>query len=308
MILVLSLNTALDKTLVLGRLARGQRHLPARNLDLAGGKGVNAARALRRLGREARVLGLLAGHTGRHIAGLLADEGIPADWVWLPRGESRTCLTMVHGGMLPTEINEEGPAVPRASLARVEALLIRQLRGCRFLLLCGRLPPGVPAGFYGRLIRLARSRGVATALDASAPALAPGLAAGPDVVKPNAVELAELGLSARPGRWKASLEGLSSLGAQEVFVTLGAQGALMKSGSSFLYAAGPKFRGCPLGSGDTFLAAAVHGLLAGWPAERRLAFAVAAASANVRTLGAGVFLKKHLGALLPQVRVRRLRA
>ena len=91
-------------------------------------------------------------------------------------------------------------------------------------------------------------------------------------------------------------------------MTLGARGALMKSGPSLLHAAGPRFRGCPLGSGDTFLAAAVHGLLAGWPAERRLAFAVAAASANVRTLGAGVFLKKHLRGLLSQVRVRRLRA
>ena len=80
MILVLSLNTALDKTLLLGRLTRGARHLPARNLDLAGGKGVNAARALLRLGRKARVLGFLAGHTGRHIAGLLEDEGVPADW------------------------------------------------------------------------------------------------------------------------------------------------------------------------------------------------------------------------------------
>ena len=308
MILVLSLNTALDKTLVLGRLARGERHLPARNLDLAGGKGVNAARALLRLGREARVLGFLAGHTGRQIAGLLADEGVPADWVWLPRGESRTCLTVVHGGMLPTEINEAGPAVPRASLARLEALLRRRLRSCRFLLLCGRLPPGVPANLYGRIIRLARSLRVPTALDASAPALAPGLAAGPDLVKPNAVELAELGLSARPRDWKASLERLVSLGAGEAFVTLGPLGALLKTGSQDLHASGPRLRGCPLGSGDTFLAAAVHGRLAGWPAERRLAFAVAAASANVRTLGAGVFLKEDLRRMLAQVRVRRLPA
>jgi tagatose 6-phosphate kinase len=308
MILALSLNTALDKTLVLGRLSRGLRHLPARSMDLAGGKGVNAARALLRLGRPARVLGLLAGHTGRHIAGLLADEGVPADWVWLPQGESRTCLTVIHGGLLPTEINEPGPAVPRASLKRLEAMLLRRLRGCRFLLLCGRLPPGVPAGYYGRLVRLAHSRGVPTALDASAPALAPGLAAGPELVKPNAVELAELGLSSRPARWKASLERLAALGAQESFVTMGPSGALLKTGPWALHACGPRLRGCPLGSGDTFLAAAVHGLLAGWPAERRLAFAVAAASANVLALGAGVFLKKHLHALLPKVRVRRLRA
>lgn len=299
MVLVLSLNTALDKTLAVGRLSSGTRHIPTAGLDLAGGKGVNAARALIRLGREARVLGLLAGHTGRHIAALLAEEGVPADWVRLPRGESRTCLTLVHRAGHPTEVNEPGPPVPRASLARLEALVLRRLKGCRFLLLCGRLPPGVPAGFYARLIRLARGRGIPTALDASAPALAPGIAAGPDLVKPNAVELGELGLPPRPGS-------LSRIGAGEVFLTMGPEGALMRIGNAVFQAKGADLKGCPLGCGDTFLAAAVHGRLSGWAPERRLRFAVAAASANVLAPGAGVFLKKDLLRLLPRVKVRRL--
>jgi len=306
MILALSLNTALDKTVVLKRWRPGRRHLPETVLDLAGGKGVNAARALRRLGREVRVLGFLAGHTGRHIEGLLSAESVPADWIWLPRGESRTCLTVVHGAMPPTEINEAGPAVPGSSLDRLKTRLRELLPGCRFLLLCGRLPPAVPADFYGRLIRLARAHGVPVALDASEPALLPGLAAGPDLVKPNAVELAELGLAARSASRRASLARLVELGAREVFVTLGPGGALMKNGSGTWRAVGPRLRGCPLGCGDTFLAAAVHGRLAGWPAERRLAFATAAASASLRTLGAGVFRMSHLRQFLGQVRVRPL--
>jgi len=306
MILCLSLNTALDKTLVLDRLRPGDRHQPKVALDLAGGKGVNAARALSGLGMKVRVLGFLAGHTGRHIAEILAGECVPADWVFLPRGESRTCITLVHGSMKPTEVNEDGPRVPRACLRRLEAIYQRRLKGCRFVLLCGRLPPGVPADFYARLIRLARAQGVPVALDASEPALAPALAAGPDLVKPNEVEMQELGLPISPGRWKDALNRLAQLGAGEAFATFGPLGALLKTEGKVLHAKAPSFKGCPLGCGDTFLAAAVFGRLQDWGPELRLAFATAAATANVRTLGAGLFLKEHLRSILAQVKVRPL--
>ncbi|MBI5211137.1 MAG: 1-phosphofructokinase family hexose kinase [Elusimicrobia bacterium] len=306
MILVVSLNTALDKTLVLGRLRPGTRHRPERSLDLAGGKGVNAARVLRRLGLPARVLGFLAGDTGRHIAALLAREGVPADWVALPGGESRVCLTVHHGSGPPTEINEPGPAVTRLGLRRLEAVFLRRLASCRFVLLCGRVPPGVPAGCYGRLIRLAHAANVPCALDASEPALSRGLAARPDIVKPNAVEMAELGLAVRPARWAASLARLRELGGREVFVTMGRRGALMADDAGALFAAGPLARGFPLGAGDAFLAGAVYGRLKGWGRERRLAFATALASASVRSLGAGVFRREHLRRALGAVRVRRV--
>ncbi|MBI5244490.1 MAG: hexose kinase [Elusimicrobia bacterium] len=305
MILALSLNTALDKTLVLKSLRPGVRHLPERTLDLAGGKGVNAARALRLLGLDARVLGFLAGRTGFHIRSLLAGEGIPADWVILPSDESRACITLVHEPPSPTEVNESGPSVARESLQRLERIFFKRLGGCRFVLLCGRIPPGVPPGFYAKLIRAAASRGVPCALDASEPALARGLRAGPDIAKPNRAELAELGLSARPDRWKASLDRLARLGAREVFATLGQDGALMKTEKGGLHAAAPALKGgCPIGSGDTFLAGLVYGRLKGFAPERRLCFAAALASASVRTLGAGLFRKAHLREALARVRVR----
>lgn len=299
MVLVLCLNAALDKTLVLERLRPGRRNSPRRALDLAGGKGVNAARAARLLGLDARVLGFIAGRTGERIASLLKEEGVPADWVRLPRGESRTCITLVHGPGLPTEVNEAGPRVPRAARQELEGRYLAALHGCRFVLLCGRLPPGVPAGFYARLIRLARARGVPCALDASEPALSRALRERPDIAKPNRTELRELGLS-------ASRSSLGRLGAREAFATLGPDGALMRSAEGLLRARVPVFGGCPLGAGDSFLAAAVYGRLKGWPAPRRLAFACAAASASLRTLGAGLFRKAHLREALAKVRVEAL--
>ena len=307
MILALSLNTALDKTLVLKRLKPGTRHIPEHSLDLAGGKGVNAARALHRLGMRPRVLGFLASHTGRHIRALLAEEGLPADWVELPSGESRTCITLNHGAASPTEVNEAGPRVPPDCIRRLETLFMKRLSGCRFVLLCGRLPPGVPPGFYAKLIRAAKSRGVPCALDASEPALSRGLRAGPDIAKPYRVEMAELGLPVGPASWKASLSRLARLGAREVFATLGQDGALMLTPAGVLHAVAPKVAdGCPIGSGDTFLAGLVYGKLKGYPPERRLSFATALASASVRTLGAGVFRKEHLRRALASIRLRTL--
>lgn len=305
-VLVVSLNTALDKTLVLRRLAPGTRHVPEQALDLAGGKGVNAARALCRLGVPVRLVGFLAGGTGERIEGLLEAEGLAGDWVRLGRGESRTCLTVHHGPGHPTEINEPGPVVGKRELGRLRELVARRLEGRGFLLLCGRLARGVPAGFYADLIRLARRRGVASALDASEPALSKGLAAKPDLVKPNVVELGELGLSAGRSRWKASLDALRRLGAKEAFASLGSEGALLSSEEGLFHASVPKAAGFPLGAGDTFMAGAVFGLLKGWPAERRLAFAAALATASLESLGAGVFERSRVAKVLSRVRVRRL--
>lgn len=306
MILAVSLNTALDKTLVVRRLLPGTRHEPSSALTLAAGKAVNAARTLALLGETVRVVGFVAGRTGSHIEALLAREGVPADWVRLDRGESRTCVMVVDGASHPTEFNEAGHRVRAEDLGRLERVFLRRLPASRFVLLCGRLPPGAPKGFYARLVRAARSRGVPCALDTSEPALAPGIRARPDIVKPNRVEMAELGLSTRPAEWRRSLERLSRMGAGEVFVTLGTEGALMLSDGRVLHAAAPEARGgCPIGCGDSFLAGVVHGRLRGWLPERRLAFATALASAAARTLGAGLFLRTHLDEASKRTRLRR---
>ena len=306
-ILSVSLNTALDKTLVVPRLTPGTRHTPDVRLTLAAGKAVNAARSLRLLGEEVRVVGFIAGDTGAHIEALLAEEGTSADWIRLPSGESRTCVIVVGDTPHPTEFNEPGPRVRAGDLLRLERAFLRRLPGSRFVLFSGRLAPGVPAGFYARLIGAAAARGVPCALDTSEPALGPGLRARPDIVKPNRVELEELGLSTRASRWRASLERLAAIGAGEVFATLGEEGALMLSEGRVLHAVAPPVRGgCPIGCGDTFLAGAVYGRLRGWPADRRLRFATALASAGARTLGAGLFRRSDLRRTLPTVRLRRV--
>ncbi|HBL15567.1 MAG: hypothetical protein A2X36_02675 [Elusimicrobia bacterium GWA2_69_24] len=307
MILALSLNTALDKTYVLGRLSPGVRHTPLQTLTLAGGKAVNAVRTLKLLGLRARILGMTAGSAGRHIESLLSAEGIAADWVRLPKGESRTCITLTEkrGRTLPTEVNELGPQVPPSAVSIMEELFRRRLPQCRFVLLCGRLAPGFPKDFYARLIRAASALGVPSALDTSEPALSASLRAGPDIVKPNRDEMAELGLSTARRDWRASLEALRKLGARQAYVTLGAQGALMLSGGQRLHAAAPiSHAGSPIGCGDTFLAGIVYSGLKGWPADRRLAFATALASAGARTLGAGVFRRPDLEDALRRTRTR----
>lgn len=308
MILVLCLNAAVDKTVLVERLRLRRLNRPSRVVTLAGGKGINVARALSGLGESPRVLGFTAGQTGDLIERALAGEGIAARWVRLGRGQSRTCLAILDGSGAPTELNEAGAPVARADLARLGRAYGRLARRSRLVIASGSLPPGCPAGAYARLIREARGLGRRVFLDTSGAALRPAVAARPDLVKLNQHEAASLGLpSSRPAAIARALEALSSSGPRDSIVTLGPAGAAAYLGGKRLYAAAPRVRSVsPVGCGDTFLAGLAHELLAGRGPERALAYATALATASALVSGAGVVRRSDVGPILARVRVREL--
>lgn len=310
MILVLCINSAVDKTLVVPGFRLGRLFRPAQTKVLAGGKGINVARVLRRFRVPVRVIGVAAGDTGRSIRGMLRAEGIPAEWVSAKAGRSRTCLAVVDGrGGRPTEINEHGPALTRAELRAFERRVLAALPRAQLLVAAGSLPPGVPDGFYRRLIARARAKGVPSVLDTSGRALAEGLAARPALVKINDEEAASIGLAvaSRRGRRRALARLLRV--AQRVVVTRGRKGlfaaASERDGRRFWTCKPPRVRTlCPIGSGDTLLAGLIVGWRRGWTAERCLRFATALAAANTLVLGAGLFRDADRRRIEPRVRAR----
>ncbi|WP_244297929.1 1-phosphofructokinase family hexose kinase [Streptomyces griseoflavus] len=191
MILTVTLNAALDVTYGVDRLCPRTSHRVGTVHRRAGGKGVNVARVLSALGRGSAVTGLVGGPTGtlirddlRTVPGL-RDELVPV------RGDSRQTVTVVsHDDGDATVFNEGGPHVTpdewRAFTDRFASLA----RHARVVTLCGSLPPGLPSDAYAHLVRTAREAGAVTVLDTSGPPLLDALGAGPDVVKPNAAELA----------------------------------------------------------------------------------------------------------------------
>ncbi|MER6063397.1 1-phosphofructokinase family hexose kinase [Streptomyces sp. NPDC001792] len=288
MILTVTLNTALDLTYRVRSLRPHASHRVSEVVERPGGKGVNVARVLAALGREVTVTGFAGGGTGRAIRDRLA--GIPrlTDALVPVAGASRRTIAVVDElSGDTTQLNEPGPPIAPAEwgafLDRYEELL----PSASAVALCGSLPPGVPVGAYANLVRAARAHGVFVLLDTSGEPLRRGVAARPDLIKPNADELAELTGSHDPLR---ATQDARRRGAHTVVASFGADGLLAVTPEGRWRATPPALvRGNPTGAGDSAVAGLLSGLIENLPWPERLARAVALSAATVRAPAAGEF-------------------
>jgi 1-phosphofructokinase/tagatose 6-phosphate kinase len=191
-IVTVTMNAALDRTLTVPNFQPGQRHRASAGLTLAGGKGVNIARALKRLDVPVVATGLAGGRTGTRVVSELTREGILNDFVRIT-DESRTSTAVVDptGGTY-TEINEWGPHVEEAELELLLEKLRYLSRGADLVIFAGTLPRGVEEGFYAEAIRELERRGIRAVLDAEGEPLRLATRAEPSVVSPNEPEAEEL--------------------------------------------------------------------------------------------------------------------
>src|SRR3954469_5545920 len=167
MIITVTLNAAIDKTLAVPNFRLGRRHRAVEQTSMAGGKGVNVARALKRLGQPVIATGVAGGPTGTRIIEQLTDEAILNDFVRI-REESRTSTAVVDpttGDQ--TEINERGPAVAEAELELFVDKLLYLVKGAAVCVFSGSLPRGVPDELYGRLVAEINRLGAPTGLDSA---------------------------------------------------------------------------------------------------------------------------------------------
>ena len=308
MILTVTLNAALDVTYRVARLEPGTSHRVREVVERPGGKGVNAARVLAALGHEAVVTGFAGGPVGERLRELLAEESATAagslrDAFTAVGGTTRRTTGVVADSGDATQFNEPGPLIAPAEWERFLDGYGELLRGADAVALCGSLPPGVPVGAYGTLVRAARAAGVPVVLDTSGEPLARGLAARPDVVKPNAEELAGLTGTTEPLR---AAQLARRRGAHAVVASLGADGLLALTPEDAWRAEPPRrLTGNPTGAGDSVVAALLAGLVEelSWPDQ--LARATALSAATVRAAAAGEFDRAAYEELLPGVRVTR---
>jgi tagatose 6-phosphate kinase len=301
-ILTVTLNTALDLTYRVRSLRPHASHRVSEVVERAGGKGVNVARVLAALGHEVTVTGFAGGGTGREIHDRLA--GVPGltDALVPVSGPTRRTIAIVDElSGDTTQLNEPGPQIAptewSAFLDRYDELL----SSASAVALCGSLPPGVPVGAYANLVRVARAHRVPVLLDTSGEPLRRGVAARPDLVKPNAEELAELTGSHEPLR---ATQDARRRGAHAVVASLGPQGLLAVTPEGRWRAAPPAaVRGNPTGAGDSAVAGLLSGLVQQLPWPDRLARAAALSAATVRAPAAGEFDRAVYEELLARVTV-----
>ncbi|MGW0879780.1 1-phosphofructokinase family hexose kinase [Streptomyces sp. NPDC002671] len=288
MILTVTLNTALDITYRVGSLRPHASHRVQEVTERPGGKGVNVARVLAALGHETTVAGFAGGTTGRELRERLAGTPGVTDALVPIAGATRRTLAVVDElSGDTTQLNEPGPQIAPAEwgafLDRYEELL----PGASAVALCGSLPPGVPVGAYASLVRAARTAAVPVLLDTSGEALRRGVAARPDIIKPNADELAELTGSHEPLR---ATQDARRRGAHAVVASLGARGLLATTPEGRWQASPPALvHGNPTGAGDSAVAGLLSGLVENLPWPDRLTRAIALSTATVRAPVAGEF-------------------
>ena len=309
MIKTLTLNPAIDKTVVVSSFTIGEvNRISSVRLD-AGGKGINVARVLRRLGLPVLAVAPVAGSSGRFLAGRLAEENIPCALVEVA-GESRTNLKVVDPVFgTHTDINEPGPALSPQDLDGLAKRLLDDLEPGDVVVFSGSLPAGVSTSLYGDWISRAKTRGAFTVLDADGRPFAEGLSGRPDLVKPNQREL-----EAWSGRTLASdsdllaaVAELRSAGAASVAVSLGSEGAWLITAAGTWRAPGIRVEAqSTVGAGDAFLAALTGALTSGKRPTEALAAAVATATASVVKPGTGSGDPADIERFLGRVSVRQM--
>jgi 1-phosphofructokinase/tagatose 6-phosphate kinase len=192
MIVTVTMNAALDRTLTVPNFQRGQRHRASGGLTLAGGKGINVARALKGLDVPVVATGLVGGLTGTRIVEQLTGEAILNDFVRIA-DESRTSTAVVDPTSSSyTEINEWGPHVEPEELDMLREKLRYLATAADVVIFAGSLPRGIEDDFYGDLIRELNKRSIQTVLDAEGEPLRMGTAAEPFLVSPNQREAESL--------------------------------------------------------------------------------------------------------------------
>jgi 1-phosphofructokinase family hexose kinase len=311
MIITVTLNAAIDKTLAVPNFRLGRRHRAVEQTAMAGGKGVNVARTLRALGQPVIATGVAGGPTGTRIVENLTEEGILNDFVRI-REESRTSTAVVdptNGEQ--TEINEHGPHVSEGELELFVDKLIYLAKGAGVCVLAGSLPRGVDASLYGRIIEEMKRLGVTTVLDSEGEPLRAATRRGPDVVSPNELEaegLVGYEFGDEEDRRSAVRE-MVEMGARESIMTL-SDGclALLGDGERRVYRATlePLEPVSAVGSGDAFLAGFVAARYGGSGHEDALRFAVACGAESTQHFGAGRVEQREVERLVPEVRVEEL--
>lgn len=309
MIVTFTPNPAVDKTLLVPALRVGGVHR-AREAHLdPGGKGINASRMVRRLGRETTALTVLAGHMGRMLHATLAEEGVPCEAVWVGDETRLNVILQDEATGASTRVWDRGAAVPGEARDDVHALVDRWLPHARVFACAGTVPPGLPADHYVGVLEAAARAGAKTLLDADGDAFRAGLAGRPTVIKPNVRE-AEAVLGRRLTNEREVIDGAVELlrrGPEAVVVSMGAAGSVLVTADAVVRAVPPQVtRRSAVGSGDSLVAGLLIALAEGLPMEEGLRLGTAAGAATARSVGTQLGTREEVESLLPQVRLERL--
>ena len=288
MIYTVTLNPAVDKTVVIEDFCAGSVNRVVSVREDAGGKGINVSKCLKNLGADTVAAMILAGETGKRLSTMLKQLDIPMLCV-AAEGENRTNLKIIDPVKGEnTDINEPGPLIHSAMLDQLKNKLGSCVGKGDIVILSGSLPKGVDRGLYAEWIRYFRTLGACVYLDADGEPMQKGITALPYMIKPNDHELAMLVGEGELSREDMLLEGRKLLerGVEEIVISLGGDGALFVSKDGCYHApALPVEVKSTVGAGDSVVAAMAYGQAMNLSREEKIRLAVAMGAASVMQSG-----------------------
>lgn len=292
MIYTVTFNPAIDYVMRAENVRLGHTNRSSSEGIQFGGKGINVSCVLRELGVENTALGFIAGFTGEALASYLTEKGIRTRFITLPEGLTRinVKLKTVGKSMEETEINGAGPAIPEGSMAELNAILDTLTEGDT-LVLAGSIPASLPRDVYSRILSRLAGKGIRFVIDAEGSLLTATLPYSPFLIKPNRAELEGIVGRSLPtdGDLAAAAAELQTMGARNVLISLGGDGALLLDENGVCHRE-PAVGGKPVntvGAGDSMVAGFIAGVDKGYGHALRLGLAAGGATAISEGLATG---------------------
>ena len=287
MILTLTINPAIDRTITADKLVFEDRGYILDRTEVPGGRGINASQVIHSFGGKTVAILTAGGATGQRIEKLVSKLGFPYDAVPV-HAESRTNLTISDRHGLTVKLNEVGAPLGAGELAEIRKRVEARLPKATWLMICGSIQPAVPPDFYCEIIEMAKSRGVKTLLDTDGEALQRALETRPTVIAPNQHEAERLLGRALITRNQCleAVDAMHTMGPENVILSLGSRGVVGSCAEGVYEVLPPRVDVVsPIGAGDALAAAFV------WSMEKKKSFAeslrwgVAAGTASAKLPG-----------------------
>jgi len=304
MITTVTLNPAIDRTIVVNQFEYGSVNRVLSSREDIGGKGINVSRILLALGSVSKAVGFIGKTNYPQAQTLLHTDAIPTEFVFID-APTRTNTKLIESSThTTTDINEAGFTVSEQELEDVIQIISSCSEESTFIVFSGSLPKGLDSSTYRRMIEKLPSH-CKVALDADGVLLMEGLKAEPFLIKPNIREL-ESALGKTLGSNSEVVDAANDLIRQYkvtfVLVSMGGNGSILVTKDQALYASplSVNVKGT-VGAGDSMLAGFIHGLAQGFDIPTTLAWATACGALAVSQEGTQAFEKRDVEKLASQV-------
>ena len=304
MIVTVTMNPAIDKTVDIGKFERGDLNRIKRMEIDAGGKGINVSKTIRELGGESIATGFVGGTSGTIIKQVLTDLGLRTDFVDV-KGETRTNLKVVEESGEVTELNEPGPEVSKEQLNDLLNRLEGYANPDTLFVLAGSIPAGIPADIYKKITEQVHQKGAKVLLDADGVLFSESLKGKPDMLKPNRSELEryyQMDYRASEQELVSMGEKLLDHGVSMAAISLGQMGAIFLTKEKRYRCPGLRVKAhSTVGAGDALVAAMAYSWDEKLPLETCIRLCMGASAGAVTSIGTKPPKRSLVDELMEQV-------